>query len=325
MKPLSLNPALQTALRWVWLPVLMIAALCVPQPLYILSLAVFGLPHIVWEMGFIRRRYAGRWPNWWWYAVCVILIGNASVRTAFWLGLCSADTTQAVDLLALMLLGLTVLFAPTGSGWRVRLAALVLMVLMWYLLHMGDVITPLLVLAQIHNFTPVLLAWDYSRNHGAEGDVQRRSRKASSAPAQTARTVIVLFVLPIIVACSGWQGFHAMSATASWPSMLDSQIPATWLSHDRPALWSAMVLAQCLHYVSVIHLLPRTLASSEGTSVLPRWVKLLTGMSVVLILLYYVHDIGGARKLYAVASGFHAWLEWPVILLAILSTQRYSR
>ena len=38
----------------------------------------------------------------------------------------------------------------------------------------------------------------------------------------------------------------------------------------------------------------------------------------------FVVDHAEARRLYAVAAGLHAWLEWPVLAMALLGAARVT-
>src|SRR3569623_1966040 len=98
----------QSFMHAAFLSGLLILAVWLPQPLYLLSLAVFGLPHVIWEMGFLRSRYAACWSKRWWYALGAVLLAQAGVRGAVWLGSYPAGLSQIIDLFALMLLALMV-------------------------------------------------------------------------------------------------------------------------------------------------------------------------------------------------------------------------
>lgn len=43
-----------------------------------------------------------------------------------------------------------------------------------------------------------------------------------------------------------------------------------------------------------------------------------------LLFACYLHDYAAARQLHAVAAGIHAWIEWPVLLMAVLGLGRSS-
>jgi hypothetical protein len=287
-----------------FLGVLLPLALFLPLPLYLFSLALFGLPHIVWEMGYLRSRYAARWPRRWWYAVGLVLLLQAGMRAGAWLGGIPAVSSVIADSLALLLLMLVVAFAPFRAGWGVRIAGLLLAAAVMWMLEQGDYLAALMLLAIAHNFTPLAMAWDMAREH---------------PPARTlAWTITGFFMLPLLVAASGWAAAFAPLAFASYAPLLNGQLPPQWGGAYRPALLSAMVLAQCLHYYSVIHLLPRAEKQRIGMAVVAPAVRWGTVLAVVLLLAYFWTDYGMARKLYAVAAGAHAWLEWPVLLMAFL-------
>lgn len=284
--------------------VLMALALCLPLPLYLVSLALFGLPHIVWELGFLRSRYAERWPAHWWLTLWAVLFLQAAVRGSAWLGMYSAESSRIVDLLALFLLGLILVFAPMRAGWLVRVAGLALAAVVMWLLQRGDVVAALLFLAIGHNFTPLVMAWDMARNY---------------RPAYGLACAITgLLLLPVLVAASGWEGGKMPATFASHAWALDGQLPATPGAAQRQALLSAFVLAQCLHYYCVIVLLPQAEAQRTGMTTIPLPVRRIVLLALLALLAYYLYDFNGARQLYAVAAGAHAWLEWPVLLMALL-------
>lgn len=287
---------------------LLLTALWLPLPLYLAALAIFGLPHVIWEMGFIRSRYAGRWPRYWWLALWAVLLMQAGIRTAVWLGSYPAASSQIVDMLALLLLGLVVALAPTAAGWRVRVVGLLLAGIVLWLLEQGDILTALLLLAMAHNFTPLVMVWDMARDY---------------PPArQLAWTISGLFVLPLLVAGSGWTGAVIPSGTASYVPLLNGQLPQGWGGSHHQSMLSAIVLAQCLHYYCVIYLLPRAEAQRVAQPVLSPFMRNYALAAAALLLGYFVSDYVVARKLYAVAAGIHAWLEWPVLLMAWLCVAR---
>ena len=296
--------AMRLSRHMVAVAILLALALYMPLPLYLVSLALFGLPHIVWELGFLRSRYAARWPARWWLALWAVLLLQALVRGAAWLGMYPAESSRIVDLLALLLLALIIVFAPMRAGWRVRAAGLVLGTTVLWLLQQGDVVVALLLLAIAHNFTPLAMAWDMARDY--------RSAYA------LAWAITALLLLPVLVAASGWQGgiLPPMFASHAWA--LEGQLPVIAGIAQHQALLSALVLAQCLHYYCVIVLLPRAEAQRTGTAVISLPVRRVLLLALLSLLVYYMHDFSGARQLYGVAAGVHAWLEWPVLLMALL-------
>jgi hypothetical protein len=181
----------------------------------------------------------------------------------------------------------------------------------WLLLENGAVIEALLVLAVLHNFTPLAMVWDMARDASHD----RRTRTLAWA-------VTGLFLLPVLLAFSGWSGAIVPATMVDHVPLLQAQWPLQWGGMHQQAMLSAIVLAQCLHYYSMIVMLPHEHRQRSGLPVLPRWARLATWTAVALLLAYYAMDYRGARNLYAVAAGIHAWLEWPVLLMAWLSVQR---
>ncbi len=288
--------------------ILLALALWLPLPLYLVSLALFGLPHIVMELGFLRSRYAARWPTRWWVALWTVLLLQALARGAAWLGKYPAELTRIVDVLALLILALVVFFAPMRVGWMARLAGLALAGGVLWLLERGDLVSALLLLAIAHNFTPLAMAWDMARDY-------------PSARA-LAWGITGMLTLPLLVAFSGWDGGMMPAALAGQAWTLDGQLPSDIGKTQRQAFVSAIVLAQCLHYYCVIVLLPRAEVRRVGAAVVsPLTVYVLVGTALMLFA-YYLHDFSGARQLYGVAAGMHAGLEWPVLLMAFLGMRR---
>jgi hypothetical protein len=300
------------ASHWLVPATLVLMACWQPLPLYLASLALFGLPHVIWEASFLRSRFAARWPLRWWLALWVILLVQACARMAVWLGAFGGDAAQILDLLALLLLGAMVALAPSRTGWTARIAGLLLAGAMLLLLDSGEFLTALLLLAVIHNFSPLAMVWDMRRDKAADDAAGRR----------LAWYVSFLFVLPLLLAGGLWAMPAIPDGLAGYGALLDTQLPANWGGEHRAALLSAIVLSQCLHYYCVIVLLPQAQRRRSAQSLMSPRMRAMAIGAAVLMCGYYLHDYTGARNLYAVASGMHAWIEWPVLLLALLGARR---
>lgn len=291
----------------VFIVCLFFLALFLPLPLYLFSLALFGLPHIVWEMGFLRSRYGARWPLKWWYVLFGILLIQAIYRANVWLDSSWSEKSQIIDMLSLGLLFLIVAFAPMRVGWVVRGVGVLLAMGIVFLLEQGNILLALLVLSIVHNFTPLAMVWDMRRN-----DPRFES---------LAWIMSGLFILPLLLIISGGAEIP-ISLFNTYNPLLDTQLPIGWGESYRDGMLSAIVLSQCLHYYSVIYLLPSAENIRVENPVINKTVRIVTIVLVVLILGYYMSDYSSARKLYAVASGAHAWLEWPVLLMAFLTISK---
>jgi hypothetical protein len=139
-----------------------------------------------------------------------------------------------------------------------------------------------------------------------------------------AMLVGALFLLPLAVACLPWSLVLPLEVQAAHAALLEAQLPPGWGGAQRGAILSAIVLAQCLHYYCVIRLLPEAERRRSGRPVASRGARLLAIGAAAAMLGYFVVDHAEARRLYAVAAGLHAWLEWPVLAMALLGAARVT-
>lgn len=283
---------------------LLAGALLLPLPLHVAALAAFGLPHVVWELWFLRARYGARWRPGWWLALWSVLSLQAAARAAHWLGALGADAVQAADLATLALAAMLVALAPRGTGMAARAAGAAMALGVFLALRHGDLLVVLACLAIAHNFTPVALAWDMAREDG------------NARP--FAMLVGALFVLPLAVACLPWSLVLPIEMRAAQAALLEAQLPPGWGGAQRGPILCAIVLAQCLHYYCVIRLLPEAQRLRTGRPIASRGARLAAIGASMALLAYFLVDHAEARRLYAVAAGLHAWLEWPVLAMALL-------
>jgi hypothetical protein len=90
-------------------------------------------------------------------------------------------------------------------------------------------------------------------------------------------------------------------------------------------LFSAAVVAQSMHYVAVIVLLPRLLkeknsmAASATVVPWPSWRVFAGAVVAIAAVAFGVHAVSytDARAAYGVAAAIHAWIELPILLLAV--------
>ena len=288
-------------------------ALMAPVPLYLVALAVFGLPHVVWEMAFVRSRYGARWPRRWWHALWAVLALQALMRGGDALDWVSPQWIQASDIATLALIGVLVACAPRGTGVSARLVGAVAVLGLVMLLIEGELVVALLWLSLLHNFTPLLLAWDLARE-----DVSQRPM---------ARGVTALLAVPVVIVgaallwppfAAGFAAVQGGNVTGEAVSPLAAQLPFGATPLLLPALLTALVLAQCAHYLSVIYLLPQAESRRRGRPLMPPGVRTAALAASALLAVVFLVDYPSAREVYAVAAGAHAWLEWPVLLMAWL-------
>jgi len=283
------------------------AAVAAPLATYTVSLAALGLPHVLSEMGYVRRRFAGRWPRPAAWATGALLLVVVALRVTALIGWAPAAALRPIELGAVAALaGLTLPRQWRRGAARAGLGALVVLAV-----GLGAIADPLLTavaLAGLHNLTPL-------------GFI------AEAAPGQRrlmGGAVIAFVLVPALIATGlPLAGLTAVGAHAlEWSPLgaghladhLPVYVPRPWL--DRPwalHLFSALVFAQCMHYAAVIHLLPRLAGGRASPRVAGLWV--LVGGATLLA---FGHDFGGSRSLYGVAAAVHAWIEVPVLLAALL-------
>lgn len=293
----------RTEIVWVALGLTLLAMLA-PAPLYVVAVSAFGLPHVLWEMAWLRQTLAGRLPAAWWLCAGAVVLLQAVARLGSWRGWLDASAAVTLDMFTLAALALTVVLARRQlvQPWRTLGSAALMAGGLIAAVYADAVFSTLALLSIAHNFTPLALV-----PSGAA---------LSQRPALTTRPVLLaLFALPcgLAVAALGWDAFAggaALDAGVYQPAEL------RWLAQfDQriAALLPALVLAQCLHYYSVIRLLPQSLESGAWRMDLKK--TAIWGSAALAA--YFVLDFKEARGLYAIAAGAHAWIEWPVMLLAI--------
>lgn len=288
-------------------------AVMAPVPLYLVALALFGLPHVLWEMAFVRSRYGARWPRRWWHALWAVLLLQALMRSGDALDRVPSHWIYASDIATLALIAALVACAPRGTRPAARLVGAIAALGLVWLLAAGEVIPALLWLALLHNFTPLLLAWDLARDD------------ATQRPLAWGVTALLAAPVLMVAAALLWPAFAAAiwtaqsgSSLAASSSPLAAQLPVGATPELLPALLTALVIAQCAHYLSVIHLLPQAESRRRGRPVLPPVARRVALVASALLAGYFLVDYPDARGIYAIAAGAHAWLEWPVLLMAWL-------
>ena len=175
-------------------------------------------------------------------------------------------------------------------------------------------VTTLLVLAVLHNLTPVAFLADVDRGR----------------PQVWLGALAVFVGAPLLVASGA---VHAVLEPlgAWWPD-------ASWFAHDglarhlgaylpepvrswpsAPRLFAGVVVAQCLHYVAVIGILPRYAPEARGAlgRVPASWFVGAVVVTSAVFVVAYALDFSGSRTIYGVAAAVHAWLEVPVLLVAV--------
>lgn len=186
----------------------------------------------------------------------------------------------------------------------------------------GAVFAPyptLLVLSLLHNGTPV-------------GFIAERLR-ATERKRHFWTSVVLLGIAGVVA--TGWPlgwldlaglwhpEFSLLPSAGSLDYHLGKYVPRTWqsLSFAIP-LFSAAVYLQCLHYGAVVHLLPRLGAGGVDPAGVVHWPGRTAFLSAVAVLgsvLFggFLVSFADAPAVYSLAAAVHAWIEVPILLVAL--------
>jgi hypothetical protein len=294
--------------------------LCAAVPLaaYTFSLSMFGLAHALTEFRFVDERFSGRLPGWFKWGLAGLLAAAALGRIAriwdWW------PTWQVIPFEIVIVLALIALTLPVvvKLGRENMIAAGVLGVA----LVAGLAISPghaILFLAIAHNFTPTGFLWE-ALAHDRE---QRADAMLWCAAAFIALPLLLASGLP-----AAWLGSLGLTAP-NWDllptggqlaAQFGAFLPKEWHSAGWAGpVFSAIVFTQWMHYLTVIHVLPRL--SGDRPPAMP-WPKrpVFIGAVVLLGTLlfgYFTQDFAKARALYGVVAVVHAYVELPLLLMFV--------
>lgn len=299
---------------WVAVAAVSVAAVVVaPLAAFVLMISAFGLPHVLYELRYVDERFSSRAPMRV-LAVIGLLVGAiALARIANSLHWLSAELFLPLELG----LGAVLAFSAATFMRANRLLGAVIGIAF----ALGAAFAPIaafLIWAWLHNLTPMGFVAEIT-----EGEERRRWLLWLGVP---------FFLLPGLVATGV---FHEAAALV-FP-IGATQTLSVFGAGDRPLLsflapgssdlhlFSAAVVAQAMHYVAVIVMLPLLLRARQGGArprtivAWPSWRVFGFGVAAIAVVAFGIYAISysDARAGYAVAAAIHAWIELPVLLLAL--------
>ncbi len=305
------SPQLTTL--WIAASIISIAAVAVaPIAAFVLMISAFGLPHVLYELRYVDERFSARIPRRPLAAIGALVGLIAAARIANGLHLVMGEAFLWIEL------GLGALLAFTATLLMRNNKLLGAAIGVAFAL--GAVFAPIptfLVWAWLHNLTPLGFVAEIT-----EGDERRRWLLLLSIP---------FFVLPALVATGI---FHTLANTLF--QVAELQWTSVFGAGDKPLLsflpaestdlnlFSAAVVAQTMHYVAVIVLLPQLLKAKQPAATntvvpWPSWPVFAAGVSTIAAIAFGIYAVSytDARAAYGVAAAIHAWIELPILLLAI--------
>jgi hypothetical protein len=302
------------------------AGLAVVAPLatYTVTLAVFGLPHVLSELRYVDRRFGRRLERCFLIPMAVLLPAIATIRAGVVLHVIPVALGLPAELGGVVLLALA---CARGAAERKSVALLVAGAI-----GGATAFAPYataVTLSILHNLTPLGFMWQIAPR-------TRRGRMMAWATAG--------FVgLPLLIA-TGWPRaaldrffgsgatFDPLNAGPLAANLFVYVWPPLVTAPKAVDLFTASVVAQGAHYAAVIIILPFFLSrldpQARGLISWPRgtiFALLCLGIGAIG-LARFMDGFAGARALYGIAASFHAWIEIPVLILALTGgTQRSSQ
>jgi hypothetical protein len=315
----SISIAARPTSVWIGIVFAVVAAISIagvvvaPLAAFVLMISAFGLPHVLYELRYVDERFSSRAPMRALQAIGVLIALVAGARVAnsmHWLG---AAWFVPLELTLGAALALTAAYFMREN--RLLGAAIGIV------FALGATFAPIMtfvVWAWLHNLTPLGFVAEIT-----EGEERRRWMIGLSVP---------FFLVPALVATGV---FHDLAALL-FP-IAETQAFSVFGAGDRPLLsflppgssdlnlFSAAVVAQSMHYVAVILLLPQLLKEKQGNAApatvvpWPSWRVFAGLVAVVATIAFAIYAVSysDARAGYAVAAAIHAWIELPVLLLAV--------
>lgn len=295
-------------------------ATAMPLVAYAGSLALFGLPHVLAELRYVDGRFGRRLPGSQ-VAALVGLLGLAvGLRALGLVGAIDTRDSYVAELGVVAIMAFVALPDLVATPLRALVALLV-----GASLALGSWLAPLLtlvLLAVLHNLTPI--GFLLERTTGS----RHRRQLGWSLP-------LLFLGIPLLLA-TGWPaawlnqlGLFDPDATFGSVGALGRHrgvfVPEPVLATSwATPLFTAVTYLQLMHYGAVLLVLPRLLAPAEGGVDRPRlpWPRArVLGLVIAAIGLVaavsFVRDFRGTRTAYGLIAAVHAWIEIPLLLLAL--------
>jgi len=297
-------------------------AVLAPLATYSVTLAVFGLPHVLSELRYIDRRFGRRLDKRFLLPIAVLLSMIVAVRASVVFHIVPLRLGLPAELFGVAALALV---CARGPNSRKGLALLISGVIggATALAPYATVAT----LSILHNLTPLGFLWQIA------------------PPARRRRVMFVAALaflgLPLLVA-TGWPAaaLHQLLGFARefdplHAGPLDDQlfvyVPPSLIDASQAVdLFTASVVAQGAHYATVIVLLPMLLARRDPRARgLVDWpannlFASVCAFAAILSVIRYLDRFADARALYGVAASAHVWIEIPVLILALTGAAQPS-
>jgi hypothetical protein len=294
------------------------AATRMPATTTVLGLACFGIVHNVLELRYVTGRFANVLSGRFLYLLLILITGIALCR------LLPAGTASrsAEILLAYALLGYACRHALRDRPLRLAGAGALLLVAAAASLRFPAY--HFVMLSHLHNLVPLVFLWEWSRTMTTGRGV---FLSAQLGWVLVIPTLLLSGVLdpwlsanPSSVRAFATPPTHALAATYTPPAWLDSAMALRFLA--------VFAFLQTMHYVVWVWFMPRyapsaTAAFERRLPALGGWRTWALGAAgAALLAVLFTTDYTSGKTLYAAVASYHAYLEFPVLLIPILGLER---
>jgi hypothetical protein len=290
----------------IWIIVLcFLSAIVFPLGTYVLSLALFGLPHVLVEMRYVHSAFQQRVSVSLWQRIGLLLAIIMLLRGLNLGGLMGGELSRFLELLTVV--GLVIAIIPTL--WQHSQSHGILAIVIGLSIATGIYLSPamtLVGLAILHNLTPIGFIAD--RFTGK----QRRRALGISA--------IVFGLLPLLILSGVPQQLLPINSAASiipaghLQNHLGVYVPLQIQGDFAQWLFSAAVFLQCMHYFVILSCFPHWTNPlfPLDQSFFNRCILALSS----LIFISFCQSFTSTRSIYSLIATVHAWIEVPILLLA---------
>lgn len=286
-----------------------------PLATYTLTLASFGLAHVLTELRYVNYRFNQRLKSDLQRKIVILLLIIVNLRISELLGILNSSISVSLELVCVI--GLVMLVIPilTVKNWKLG----ILGILICIILSAGVFWIPtlmMLILAVLHNLTPI-------------GFIAERLRGLQRKFALFICLIVFVLIPSVIISGYPYNYLSSLDLVAPSANILQAGNLQLHLSAFVPRelhksfiaihAFSAAVFLQCMHYAVILGVLPNWERNKHSNLLVFNrqniFEKIVIFLST-LIFIYFAQSFTDARKLYSIAAAIHAWVEFPILLLS---------